>query len=70
MELVDFLQSMSGRLLRVLIGAALLVVALFWVGGAWSWLIGAVGALFVIVGAMRVCLIGPLFGVSMTHHAN
>lgn len=60
MTLLAFLSSPAGRVLRVVIGLAL--IALGAALGGWWWLLAAPGALFVLVGALDVCLIAPLAG--------
>ena len=70
MEFVNFMQSGTGRLLRALIGAVLIIIAMFWMSGGWAWIVGLVGVVLVAVGATRVCLAAPLFGASMTQHAD
>lgn len=61
MRLIDFLASTTGRWVRGVVGAVLLVVA-FVLGGTVGWILGAVGLVFVAVGVFDVCLVAPLFG--------
>lgn len=61
MALLDFLGSTTGRWVRGLVGAVLLVLA-FLVGGTAGWVFGVLGVVFVAVGVLDVCLLAPLFG--------
>lgn len=60
MILLTFLASTSGRWARGIVGAALVVLGA--VLGGWWWVLAAVGAVFLLVGLLDVCLIAPLFG--------
>ncbi len=59
--MVEFMSSTAGRVTRAAVGVVLLVLA-FIVAGAWGWVLGALGAVFVVVGVADVCLLAPLFG--------
>ncbi len=65
---IHFIQSPIGRLLRVIVGAAVMAVGVWQVGGAWGIVIAIVGAIPLIAGVLGVCLISPLFGYKMTAH--
>jgi hypothetical protein len=62
--LVDFMRSTAGRVLRIVVGIALITLA-FSVGGAVGILAGVIGAVFVLTGVVNVCLLGPLFSVEL-----
>ncbi len=59
MSLIGFLGSTPGRWTRSVVGVVLLVLA-FVVGGAWAWVLGILGIVFVAVGLFDVCLLAPL----------
>lgn len=59
--LVRFMATGTGRGLRIVVGAGL-VVAGGVLGGGW-WALSAVGVVFVVVGAANVCLLAPLAGL-------
>ncbi len=61
MAVLDFLGSTTGRWVRGAVGVLLLVLA-FVVGGVWGWVLGILGAVFVAVGVLDICLLAPLFG--------
>ncbi len=58
MPLAKFMASPVGRVARILIGIALIVTGLL-AGGPMLALV-AVGLIFVAVGVVNVCLIGPI----------
>lgn len=60
MTLLAFLSTSAGRWTRALAGVVLIVVGAA-LGGWWFPLV-ALGLVFVLVGALDVCLLAPLFG--------
>jgi len=62
MKFAKFMSSMTGRLLRIVAGIALVLVGLLVVQGTGGIILAVVGALFMLVGIFNVCLIAPLFG--------
>lgn len=67
MSILDFLASPAGRWTRMIAGAALIVLGA--VNGGWLWLLAALGAVFVLVGALDVCLLAPIVGRPMKGEA-
>lgn len=63
---VGFMQSTTGRLLRVVVGLALMVLGLFFVGGGWGAVLAVIGAVPLIAGVVGICLFAPLFGYTLT----
>jgi uncharacterized membrane protein len=59
MGFVKFMSSTTGRWTRGIAGAALIALGLI-VGGGAAWVFVALGAVFVAVGVLDVCLIAPL----------
>jgi hypothetical protein len=60
MTLLTFFGTTAGRWTRAVVGAVLIVVGA--VLGGWWLLLAALGLVFVLVGALDVCLLAPLFG--------
>ncbi|MDH7489292.1 MAG: DUF2892 domain-containing protein [Anaerolineae bacterium] len=64
MDFVGFMSSTTGRALRIVVGIILVVLALF--GPNWSTALEVIllllGILFIVVGALNLCLLAPLFG--------
>jgi len=52
----QFMASTAGRILRGVIGVALIVAGLL-VGGTWGWVLGAFGTLLVAAGLFDFCVI-------------
>lgn len=63
---VGFMQSAAGRLLRIVVGIALIALGVFAVGGAWGVVLAVVGAVPLIAGVVGICLFAPLFGYTLT----
>jgi len=60
---IGFLASMAGRLTRAVAGIALILIGLLLVGGAWGWVLFAVGLVVLAAGAFDFCIFAPLFGL-------
>lgn len=63
---VGFMQSAAGRLLRIVVGLALMALGVLVVGGGWGAILAAIGAVPLIAGVIGVCLFAPLFGYTLT----
>jgi hypothetical protein len=61
--LISFLASTAGRALRVVVGIALIAVALIYVQGTWGVVLTIIGVLPLVAGLFDVCLFAPLFGL-------
>lgn len=57
---LTFFSTPAGRWARALVGVVLIALAV--VLGGWGWLLAVVGVVFVLVGALDVCLLAPLAG--------
>jgi hypothetical protein len=72
MKIVTFMNTTTGRLVRIGAGAILIVVGLL-MGGATGWILGLVGLVPLAAGVFNFCLLGPLFHTPMHgatgHHA-
>ncbi|ANQ75400.1 MAG: YgaP-like transmembrane domain [Rhodococcus sp. (in: high G+C Gram-positive bacteria)] len=64
MSFVEFMRSTAGRALRIVVGIALIVVAVV-LGGVGGIVVGVIGGVFVLTGVINVCLLGPLFSVDL-----
>jgi len=62
MNIVEFMRSLSGRAIRVIIG--LMIIAWGFLGGG-GLIIGLIGFVPLFAGLFNFCLIAPLFGRSM-----
>ncbi|HEX5594686.1 MAG TPA: DUF2892 domain-containing protein [Micromonosporaceae bacterium] len=59
MAILRFLNSLPGRVLRVILGLALIATGAS-LGGGW-WLLAVVGLLPLAAGLFNFCTLGPLF---------
>ncbi len=62
MEFARFMSSTSGRLLRIVAGAALIFLGLAVVHGTGGIILAVVGLVPLVAGIMNVCVFAPLFG--------
>ncbi|MBN9105881.1 MAG: DUF2892 domain-containing protein [Propionibacteriaceae bacterium] len=60
MTLLTFFSTPAGRWTRAIAGVVLIAVGALL--GGWWFLLAALGLVFVLVGALDVCLLAPLFG--------
>ena len=60
-SLIDFMQSTAGRVLRVVLGLALIYVGLGIVGGTTGVIVAVVGILPIVFGVWGPCLLGFIF---------
>ncbi len=65
MALIDFLATTTGRLVRVVLGAVIVLVGLLAFDGALAWVIAIVGLIPFMAGAFDVCLAAPIFGLPL-----
>jgi len=56
-----FMSSTAGRLLRIVVGAALVVAGWLWIGGIWGIVVAVVGLVPLLAGLFDVCLISAIF---------
>ncbi len=62
---VTFMQSTTGRFLRILVGIALIGLGLLLVQGVWGIVLAVIGLVPLIAGIGGVCLVAPLFGFTL-----
>jgi hypothetical protein len=60
-SLIDFMQSTAGRVLRVVLGLALIYAGLGIVGGTTGVIVAVVGILPIVFGVWGPCLLGFIF---------
>jgi hypothetical protein len=58
-----FIAGPAGRLIRAVAGLALILVALFLVGGIGRWILVIVGLVPLLAGAFDFCVFAPLFNL-------
>ncbi len=63
---VHFMQSAAGRLLRIVAGIALIALGLVVIQGTGGTIVAVVGVVPLVAGLAGVCLIGALFGYTLT----
>lgn len=64
--LIKFLASTSGRLVRIVAGAALIAWGLMGLGGSTGVIVAVVGAVPLLAGVVDVCIFAPLFGAPLS----
>jgi len=63
---VKFMSSTTGRTVRILAGAALIVWGLVGLGGTAGIVVAIVGALPLVAGLFDFCAFAPLFGAPLS----
>ncbi|WP_238625737.1 YgaP family membrane protein [Aggregatilinea lenta] len=63
MALINFLASSTGRIVRIVAGAALVVLGLAVVGGTGGIILAVVGLVPLLAGLFDFCVFAPLFGM-------
>jgi hypothetical protein len=62
MDFARFMSSAAGRLIRIVAGAALVVVGLFVMGNTLGIVLAVVGLVPLLAGIGNFCVFAPLFG--------
>ncbi len=62
---VAFMQSTTGRILRIVVGLVLIVLGLLVIQGIWGIVLAVIGLVPLIAGLVGVCLVAPLFGFTL-----
>ncbi len=63
---IQFMQSVTGRTIRVILGIILLALGLFVIQGVWGIVVALIGLIPLVAGLFGVFLIAPLFGYTLT----
>lgn len=58
-----FLANRAGRVVRIVVGLALILVGVFIVEGPLSWVLEMVGLVPLLAGLLDFCVFAPLFGL-------
>ena len=58
-----FMASSTGRVVRAVAGAVLILVGLWLVKGTWGWVLAVVGLIPLAAGLFDRCVFAPLFGL-------
>ena len=67
-NIVEWLQTPVGRLLRAAAGLMLLIFGLFWIGGFIGTAVGFLGTIPLVAALRGECLIAPLLGADIHGH--
>ena len=62
MGFARFMSSLSGRMLRIVAGIALILIGILVVHGAGGIILGIVGLVVAAAGLFNFCIFAPLFG--------
>jgi hypothetical protein len=65
-EFIYFQASSTGRVATMVVGAAIILVGLLAVGGGAGLILAAIGLVPLIPGAIDVCILAPLAGLTMS----
>ena len=63
---MQFMQSVTGRTVRVILGIILLALGLFVIQGVWGIVVALIGLIPLVAGLFGVVLMAPLFGYTLT----
>ena len=63
---IKFMASASGRLVRIVAGAALIAWGLIGLGGMTGIVVAVVGAVPLLAGVFDFCVFAPLFGAPLS----
>lgn len=58
-----FLASPTGRVVRIVAGAALILMGLWGIGGVAGWIVAIIGLVPLAAGLFDRCVFAPLFGL-------
>ncbi len=59
---ISFLQSTTGRMLRVVLGLGVIAVGILFMQGTAGFLVAVIGLIPILAALSGECAIGPLFG--------
>lgn len=62
MPFVSFMQSPTGRALRIALGVLLMILGINQIGGTLGLFVAAIGVVPIAAGVFNFCLAAPLFG--------
>jgi hypothetical protein len=59
---VNFMASFTGRIVRIVVGIALIALGFFGLGDTTGFVVAIIGAVPLLAGLMDFCIFAPLFG--------
>jgi len=59
----DFIAGPAGRLIRAIVGLALILIGLLVVEGVGGWILAIIGLAPLLAGVLDFCIFAPLFGL-------
>jgi uncharacterized membrane protein HdeD (DUF308 family) len=59
---VDFASGKTGRTVRIVVGAVLVMAALLYMSDVTKWIVVAIGTLLMLSGVMKICVLNKLVG--------
>ena len=65
-QLVSFMASAAGRLLRIVAGSGLIAWGMLGIGGSDGMVIAAIGVVPILTGTFNICVLGPLLGAPLS----
>jgi hypothetical protein len=65
-QMLKFLASGAGRILRAVVGLILIALGIWVVSGVWSWVLIVIGLVPLAAGLFDFCVFAPLFGLAFT----
>jgi hypothetical protein len=63
---VKFMASTTGRIVRIVAGAVLIVLGVWVIGGTAGIIVAVIGAVPLLAGLFDFCVFAPLFGAPMS----
>jgi hypothetical protein len=69
MGFAKFMASTAGRLLRIVVGIALILVGFFMLNGMAAYVVAVIGVVPLVAGLMDFCIFAPLFGAPLAGKA-
>jgi hypothetical protein len=63
---IKFMASTAGRIVRIVVGAALIAWGLLGLGGTAGIIVAVVGAIPLLAGLLDFCIFAPLFGAPLS----
>jgi hypothetical protein len=69
MAFIRFMNGTAGRLLRIVVGLALILVGLLVVGGTGGIVMAVIGVAPLVTGIFNICVLGPAFGAGLSGRA-
>jgi hypothetical protein len=65
-SVIQFLESVTGKTLRAILGLVLLALGIFVIQGVWGIVVDIIGVIVLVAGLFGILLLAPLFGYTVT----